>query len=61
MHFQSVLLPDEPTSNHFLTADGQYDSAIQSYVWPVPPTWSPYPDASEGTGLSKTGLLDCYP
>ena len=59
MHFQSVHLPDEPTGDRFLTADGQHDSTIQPYVWHVPPALFLYPDANEGTSLPETDLLDC--
>ena len=57
VHFQPNLLPDEPADNHFLAVDGQHDSVIQPSVLPVLLTLSPYPDASEGTGLQGTGLL----
>ena len=60
MHFQFVLLPNELTGGRFLAADGQHDSAIQPFVWNVPPVLSPYPEASEGTGLLGTGFLDCW-
>ena len=61
MHFQSVRLLNEPAGGRFLVADGQLSSVIQPSVWSVPPALSPYPDASEGTSLPKTGLLDCWP
>ena len=61
VHFQLDLLPDEPARDHFLTADGQHSFAIQPSVGPVLPTLSPSPDASEGTGLQGTCLLDCWP
>ena len=61
MHFQSVLLPDEPAGGRFLATDGQHGSVIRPSVWHVPPASSPYPNASEGTGLQGTGLLDCWP
>ena len=59
MHFRSIHLPDEPAGSHFLTADSQHDSVIQPSVWPIPPALSPYPEASQGTGLPETDLLDC--
>ena len=37
VHFQAVLLPDEPACDHFLAADGQHDFTIQPFVWYVPP------------------------
>ena len=61
MHFQPNLLPNEPTGDRFLVVDGQHGSAIQPSVWHVLPASSPYPDASEGTGLQGTGLLGCWP
>ena len=61
IHFQSVLLPDEPVGNRSLAADGQHGYAIQPSVWPVLPALSPYPDAREGTSLPETSLLDCWP
>ena len=61
MHFRSIHLPDELVGGRFLAIDGQHDSAIQPYVWLVPPALSPYPDASEGIGLPETELLDCWP
>ena len=51
MRSQPDLLPDEPTGDRFLAADGQHSSTIQLSVWPVLPASSPYPDVSEGTGL----------
>ena len=60
MHFQSDL-PDEPACNCFLIADGQHGSTIQPSVWHVLPALSPYPDANEGIGLPRTGLLDYWP
>ena len=59
VHFQPDLLPDEPAGDRFLATDGQHGSATQPSVWPALPALSPYPDASEGTGLQGTGLLDC--
>ena len=59
MHFQSNLLLGEPTSDHFLAADGQYGSAVQPSIWPALPVSSPYPDTSGGTGLQGTDFLDC--
>ena len=61
MHFRSVHLPHKPTGGRFLATDGQHGSAIQPSVWPVPLALSPYLDASEGTGLPETDLLDCWP
>ena len=61
MHFQPDILPDEPVSDCFLTADGQHGSTIQPSIWPVLLASSPYPDASEGTGLQGTSLLDYWP
>ena len=61
MHFQFIRLPNEPTSGRFLDADGQHDSAIQPYVWLIPPVLSPYLNANEGIGLLETDLLDCWP
>ena len=61
MHFQYVHLPDEPASGHFLAANGQHGSTIQPSVCHILPALSPYPDASKGTGLPETGLLDCWP
>ena len=61
VHFRSVLLPNEPAGGPFFAADGQHGSVIQPSVWPAPPALSPYPDASEGTGLLETDLLDCWP
>ena len=61
MHFQPNLLPDEPSCDRFLAANGQHGSAIQPSVWPVLPASSPYLDASEGTSLQGTDLLDCWP
>ena len=50
-HFHPDLLPDELAGDRSLTADGQHGFATQPYVWPVLLVLSPYPDASEGTGL----------
>ena len=61
MHFQSVRLPNEPAGGRFLASDGQHGSAIQPFVWHVPPALSPYPNASEGNGLLEADLPDCWP
>ena len=61
MYFQPYLLPNEPTSDRFLTTDGQHDFAIQTSVWHVLPASSPYLDTSERIGLQGIGLLDCWP
>ena len=49
--FHPDLLPDEPTGDRSLVADGQHSSATQPYVLPVLPVSSLYPDANEGTDL----------
>ena len=61
MHFQSVRLPDEPAGSHFLVVDGQHGFAIQPFVWSIPPALPPYSEASKGTSVPETGLLDCWP
>ena len=61
MRFHPDPLPDEPVGDRSLVADGQHGSAIQPSVWPVLPTSSPYPDASERIGLQGTDLLGCWP
>ena len=61
MHFQSDLLPDDQAGDRFLRTDGQQRSTIHPFFWPVLPALSPYLDASEGTGLLGTGLLDYRP
>ena len=40
MRFHLDPLLDEPVGDRSLTADGQYNYAIQSSVWPVLPTSS---------------------
>ena len=57
MHFHPNPLPNKPAGDHSLTADGQHNSVIQPSVWPVLPASSPYPNASEGTGLQGSDLL----
>ena len=59
MRFQPDLLPDEPTDDRFLTANGQHGFAIQPSIWSVLPASSPYSDASKGTSLQGTDLLGC--
>ena len=61
MHFRSVHLPDWPVGGRFLVTDGHHSFAIQPFVWLIPPASSPYLDVSEGIGLPKTDLLDCWP
>ena len=61
MFFHLNPLPNEPTGDRSLAADGQHDSAIQPFVWVVLLALSSYPDASEGTGLQGTDLLGCWP
>ena len=58
MHFQFVLLPDEPASGSFLAADGQHDSIIQLYVWPIPLVLSPYPNRFAGLLAIATGSYE---
>ena len=47
MRFHPNLLPDEPVGDRFLVVDAQHDSVIQSSVWHVLPTSSPYPDVTK--------------
>ena len=59
--FYSNPLPNKPAGDHFLAANGQHDSIIQPYVWPVLIASPPYLDANERTGLQGTDLLGCWP
>ena len=59
MCFLPDPLSNKLAGNRSLVADGQHDSAIQPYVWPVLLASLPYLDASEGTGVQGTDLLGC--
>ena len=61
VRFHLDRLPNEPTGDRSLAADGQHVSATQPFVWLVRLASPPYPDASEGTGLQGTNLLGCWP
>ena len=61
VHFHPDPLPNEPTCDCSLVADGQHGSVIQPSVWPVLLASPPYPDTSQGNGFQGTYLLGCWP
>ena len=61
MHFHPDPLPNEPTGDCSLAANGQHGFTVQPSVCPILLASSPYPDGSKEASLQGTDLLGCWP